>query len=68
MSEERIHLENPAISHIYGKTVIQERIMDKKDQVKILEYEIISAADILIKKGRKNMIIMRRGSELLMFR
>lgn len=42
--------------------------MDKKDQVKILEYEIISAADILIKKGRKNMIIMRRGSELLMFR
>lgn len=40
--------------------------MDKKDQVKILEYEIISAADILIKKGRKNMIIMRRGSELLM--
>lgn len=42
--------------------------MDKKDQVKILECKIISAADILIRKGRKNMIMMRRGIELLMFR
>lgn len=48
--------------------VTQERIMDKKDQVKILECKVISAADILIRKGRKNMVIMRRGSELLMCR